>query len=286
MRRRGPSVQNRDIRGFGTCRDGALLRDHSRHLIRGFSLGQGPHQMTEQDCRRRPRLLVSAWHSNPHYFRPLSVLALSAAGLPNALVHASSARTGFSSISVTLVSRRRARPKLSAGLVPGRMPMRRRDDGHRRGTAGAGPGRAATRAARIWPRVAKIQPENNEMSHDPAPSARRCFRCAPTGPGNVRWCRWTSRHPCSVRPSGIGPNWPVLQSRHGDRRGPRYRDRRRAAGGTARPLRRDRGLRRCPDGAGLKSTAGSGRRAGPGRSRIRRSPRAPGLAARAWPGPG
>jgi predicted PhzF superfamily epimerase YddE/YHI9 len=32
----------------------------------------------------------------------------------------------------------------------------------------------------------------------PSRSDRRCFRCAWTAPGNARWCRWTSRHRCSL----------------------------------------------------------------------------------------
>jgi hypothetical protein len=77
MRRRGPGVQNRDIREFGTRRDGSFLRDHPRYVTCGFSLRQGTHQMAEQDRRRYPRLLVSARHSNPRHIRPLSVLAAS-----------------------------------------------------------------------------------------------------------------------------------------------------------------------------------------------------------------
>lgn len=77
MCRRGPSVKNRDISEYGPRHDGSLLRDHPRHLIRGFSLRQGTHQMAEQDRRRCPRLLVSARHSNPRYIRPLSVPAVS-----------------------------------------------------------------------------------------------------------------------------------------------------------------------------------------------------------------
>ena len=33
---------------------------------------------------------------------------------------------------------------------------------------------------------------------------------ASSAPGNNWWCRWTSRHPCSARPSRTGPNWPGL----------------------------------------------------------------------------
>jgi hypothetical protein len=49
------SAQNGDVRKFGPRRGRALLREHSRHLIRCFCAGHGLHQRPEFGRRRRPR---------------------------------------------------------------------------------------------------------------------------------------------------------------------------------------------------------------------------------------